>query len=71
MATVQPTSLATFQANLSAQPEGTLLGTVAQEVLPVARVARAQPGGIVFTDDQAPVEQLIDQLLFDYVQQGG
>ena len=71
MATVQPTSLATFQANLSALPGDSLLGTVAQEVLPVAQVARAQPGGIVFTDDQAPVEQLIDQLLIDYVQQGG
>lgn len=71
MATVQPTTLDTFQANLSALPSDSLLGTVAQEVLPVAQVARAQPGGIVFTDDEAPVEQLIDQLLIDYVQQGG
>ncbi len=71
MATVQPTSLSTFQANMSAIPADTLLGTVAQEVAPVAQVALAQPGGIVFTDDRAPVEQLIDQLLIDYVQQGG
>jgi hypothetical protein len=56
---------------MSAIPADTLLGTVAQEVAPVAQVAPAQPGGIVFTDDRAPVEQLIDQLLIDYVQQGG
>jgi spermidine synthase len=71
MATVQPTSLATFQANLASAPPGSLLSTVAQEVLPVARVAHAERGGLVFTDDRAPVEQVIDQLLLDYVQQGG
>jgi hypothetical protein len=48
-----------------------LLGRVAAEVLPVARVAKPEAGGIVFTDDQAPVEQLTDQLLLNYIQQGG
>lgn len=71
MATAQPTSLATFQQNLQQIPADSLVGTVAQEVLPVARVAHAQRGGLVFTDDRAPVEQVIDQLLLDYVQQGG
>ncbi len=71
MATVQPTSLATLQSNLAQVPPDSLLGTVAQEVLPVARVAHAERGGLVFSDDRAPVEQVIDQLLLDYVQQGG
>jgi spermidine synthase len=71
MATVQPTSIATLQANLAAAPPGSLLGAVAQEAVPQARVALAERGGIVFTDDRAPVEQLIDQLLLDYVQQHG
>jgi hypothetical protein len=71
MATVRPTNLSTFEANLSALPPASLVGTVASEVLPVARVAHAQRGGLVFTDDRAPVEQVIDQLLLDYVQQGG
>jgi predicted membrane-bound spermidine synthase len=71
MATMRPTNLATFRANLAGVPPASLLGTVAQEVLPVARVAHAHPGGLVFTDDRAPVEQVIDQLLLDYVQQGG
>ena len=48
-----------------------LLGRVAAEVAPVARVAKPEPGGIVFTDDQAPVEQLTDQLILNYIQQGG
>jgi spermidine synthase len=71
MATASPTSLATLQTNLANVPSDSLLNTVAQEVLPVAQVARAQPGGLYFTDDRAPVEQVIDQLLLDYVQQGG
>jgi spermidine synthase len=71
MATARPTTLATFTANLQALAPDSLVGQVASEVLPVARVAYAQRGGLVFTDDRAPVEQVIDQLLLDYVQQGG
>jgi spermidine synthase len=70
MATVHPTSLATFQSSLQQVPAGSLLQTVASEVLPVAEVARSQPGGLIFTDDQAPIEQLTDQLILNYIQQG-
>ncbi len=70
MATMAPTSLSTFRANL-ATAQGPILPEVASEVLPVAQAAHAEPGGIVFTDDQAPVEQLTDQLLLSYIQQGG
>ncbi|HUY79984.1 MAG TPA: fused MFS/spermidine synthase, partial [Ktedonobacterales bacterium] len=69
MATMRPTTLATFAANLATAPANSLLPVVAGEALPVARLAHAQKGGIVFTDDQAPVEQLTDQLLIDYIQQ--
>ncbi len=68
MASMRPTSLATLGANLATVPPGSLLNQVAQEVLPVAQVGHAQKGGIVFSDDQAPVEQLTDQLLIDYIQ---
>ena len=71
MATNRPTTLTTFRDNLTRAPAGSLLSSVAAEVLPVARVARPERGGIVFTDDQAPVEQLTDQLLLNYIQQGG
>jgi spermidine synthase len=71
VATNSPTTLTTFRDNLTRVPADSLLGQVAAEVLPVARVARPEAGGIVFSDDQAPVEQLTDQLILNYIQQGG
>jgi spermidine synthase len=71
VATNSPTTLATFRDNLTRAPADSLLGRVATEVAPVARVARLEQGGIVFSDDQAPVEQLTDQLILNYIQQGG
>ncbi|HEX9037029.1 MAG TPA: fused MFS/spermidine synthase [Ktedonobacterales bacterium] len=66
-ATVQPTTLADVQERLAAAPPDTALGDVATETSPLLRVARAQPGGIVFSDDEAPVEQITDQLIIDYI----
>lgn len=71
VATNSPTTLTTFRDNLTRVPASSLVGRVAAEVLPVAQVARPERGGIVFTDDQAPVEQLTDQLILNYIQQGG
>ncbi len=70
MATVHPTTLATFENNLQQIAPGSLMSIVANEVAPVAQVAHAQPGGLVFTDDQAPIEQITDQLILNYIQQG-
>lgn len=70
-ATALPTTLAQVQARLtlaSADTASPALATVAGESLPLLRPARAQPGGQVFTDDLAPVEQLSDQLIIDYIQ---
>ena len=67
MATKRPTNLATFRQNVSALTPDSLLGQVAQEVLP--QVTNGKPdGGIVFTDDRAPVEQLTDELLISYAE---
>jgi len=44
------------------------MGQVASEVSPVVREGHAD-GGIVFTDDRAPIEQITDQLLLSYIQQ--
>ena len=71
MATMQPTSLSTFQNNLRAAPASSMMSTVASELLPLASVGHPQPHGIVFTDDRAPIEQLTDQLILNYLQQGG
>lgn len=67
MATRQATSIATFQANLAALPAGSVLGQMAQEVLPQAGVGKSD-GGVVFTDDRAPVEELTDALLISYAE---
>lgn len=70
-ATVKPTTLAQVQANLmyaAQSASGSPQAIVASETEPLVQTARAQPGGIVFTDDQAPVEQISDQLIIDYIQ---
>jgi spermidine synthase len=69
-ATARPTTLAGIEQRLASAVKGSneLLGTVAGETAPLMRVAHAQQGGIVFTDDEAPVEQLTDQLILDYIE---
>jgi spermidine synthase len=68
VATMRPSSLTTFRDTLRQVPEDSLLGSVANEVFPTGRDAKAQPGGVVFTDDRAPIEQLTDQLILGYLQ---
>lgn len=67
LATMQPTTLATFRENLLNIPADSMLGTVAGEALLVMRTATPERGGIVFSDDRAPVEQLTDQLILSYI----
>lgn len=70
-ATAQPTTLNMVQANLSAaavSASSAALSVVAGETAPLVQVAQAQAGGMVFTDDEAPVEQISDQLIIDYLQ---
>jgi predicted membrane-bound spermidine synthase len=69
MATMQPTSVDTFRANLAQLDPASVMGQVASEVSPVVMQGHAD-GGIVFTDDRAPIEQITDQLLLNYIQQG-
>ena len=68
MATMQPTSIDTFRSNLAQFAPTTVMGQVANEVSPVVTQGRAD-GGIVFTDDRAPIEQITDQLLLNYIEQ--
>ncbi|MGZ3677121.1 MAG: spermidine synthase [Ktedonobacterales bacterium] len=73
MATMSPTHLSTFQDNLQRVQQvgsSSILSTVADEVLPVATDAQPERDGVVFTDDRAPIEQLTDQLLLSYIEQG-
>jgi hypothetical protein len=68
MATMQPTSVETFRSNLSTLDPATVMGQVANEVSPVVKQGHPD-GGVVFTDDRAPIEQITDQLLLNYIQQ--
>ena len=67
MATVQRTSIDTFRSNMAQFSSTTTMGQVADEVLPTVTQGHSN-GGIVFTDDQAPIEQITDQLLLNYIQ---
>ena len=68
MATVQPTSINTFRHNMEQFVPSSVMGQVANEVLPVVTQAHSN-GGLVFTDDRAPIEQITDQLLINYLTQ--
>ena len=68
MGTMNRTSIETFRSNLASIPPTTVMGQVANEVVPV--VTQGHPdGGLVFSDDRAPIEQITDQLLLNYIQQ--
>jgi predicted membrane-bound spermidine synthase len=66
MATKQKSSIETFKANLEQLAPESVMGQVASEVIPVVQQGHAD-GGIVFTDDRAPIEQITDQLLLNYI----
>ena len=40
---------------------------IASEALASGNVRRAAPNGVVFTDDLAPVERLIDNIILSYI----
>ena len=64
IATVQPSSLADYADNMVRLTDPRLLNVARR----AAGHVRAHPGGgLVFTDDWAPVEQVTDQLILHYV----
>ncbi len=68
MATVQRTSITTFRDNMAQFAPDSVMGRVANEVTPQVTQGHSD-GGIVFTDDRAPIEEITDQLLLNYIQQ--
>jgi spermidine synthase len=64
-----PTSLDNFRIN-AAKLTNPLLQSVAQASLIYGNMREERTTNIYFTDDRAPVEQLIDQIIFDAVRQG-
>jgi predicted membrane-bound spermidine synthase len=66
VATAQPTTLEDLAANLPAFQSG-ILAPVAAQTAASARVAAPPPDTPVFTDDRAPVEQVVHALVFRYI----
>ncbi len=77
VATNQPTELATFKTNISQVVTNDLIKTVGSRAIDKNSVKEwtglsddgTRP--TFFTDDLAPVERLIDQVIIDYVTSGG
>ncbi len=65
-----PTSLDNFRTN-AAGLTNPLLQSVAQASITYGNMREERNTNIYFTDDRAPVEQLIDQIIFDAVQNKG
>lgn len=71
VATMQPTTPDSLAANLTALPADApalLRDTLA---LGVATLVPTNPGGVIFTDDRAPVETLVDSLVLNFLLAGG
>ena len=69
--TKQPTDLASFAANVGRLPAGGVLREVGERSLATGDVRAAPFGGQVFTDDHAPVELVVDQIILDAAREEG
>lgn len=67
--TNQPAQLGNFAANAASLTNPTLR-QVAATALSQGRVREVSPGGVVFTDDWAPVEKVIDEIILGYARSG-
>jgi spermidine synthase len=65
-----PTSLANFQINAN-HLTNPLLQSVAQATIVYGNIREEHSRAVYFTDDRAPVEQLIDQIILDAVENQG
>lgn len=63
-------SLDNFRRNAAALPSSSILRAVAERSLTGGNMREIQPGGRVFTDDLAPVEWVIDQMIVDAARKG-
>ena len=72
--TKDPASLSVFAANMNAVRSidaNSALVTIGDAAMKDGNIREAPPGPKVFTDDLAPVEDLIDRILLDYARKGG
>ena len=65
-ATDAPASVEQFRARAEAETNPKLQPIIS-DALAVGNLRQAHPNGIVFTDDLAPVERLIDDIIVSYI----
>jgi spermidine synthase len=65
-----PNGLANFAENASALALGSPVRVVAEASLATGNLRLIPPGGRVFTDDHAPVELVVDQIILDVAREG-
>jgi len=63
VATPVPTNLTTFARSVAVQPPDSLVRAVGETSLASGNIRAARDTGTVFTDDHAPVEWLVDQIV--------
>ena len=63
--TNSPTSLTNFAASVDAQPDESMIRTVGEASLDSGNIREVIEVTTVFTDDHAPVERVVDQIILD------
>ncbi|MEJ7838949.1 MAG: fused MFS/spermidine synthase [Thermomicrobiales bacterium] len=62
--TQTPTSLDTFAQSVAAQPAGSIVREVGETSIATGSMREVTESGEVWTDDYAPVERVVDQIIF-------
>lgn len=65
IATKSPTQIGTFAESVAQQPEGSPVRIVGEAALENGNIREVTEVTTVFTDDHAPVERVIDQMIID------
>ena len=65
VASDSPLSVASLAAHVEALPADSPVRRVSQWVAESGNAREIEPGGLVFTDDHAPVELVIDTMILD------
>lgn len=65
IATKSPSDITTFADSVARQPEGSLLRTVGDSALQTGNIREVTEVTTVFTDDHAPVQRVVDQMIIN------
>ncbi|MDQ3524922.1 MAG: fused MFS/spermidine synthase, partial [Chloroflexota bacterium] len=65
VATRQPTDIGTFASAVAQQPEDSILREVGEAAIASGDIREVTDVDTVFTDDHAPVEWVVDQIIID------